>query len=137
MDKMKAVIYVRNTDRRRIDEQVNEMVDYCFQKGWVIVGIITDTSNGEKANRSKIRKTLKIAKRNEADIVVTKGYSRVSRKMQVVDEILEMLHDQDLKLHVAESDMTIGSVDEWRDKIMGGKAYSAWYAISHILKEVV
>ena len=136
MDKQRAVIYVRSSDRRRIDEQVNEMVDYCFQKGWIIVGIITDTSKANKANRPKIRKLLRIAKRNEADIVAIECYSRVSRKMQVVDETLELLHCQNLKLHVAEADMTIGSVDEWRDKIMGEKAYSAWYAISHVLKEV-
>ena len=36
--------------------------------------------------------------------------------MQVIDEFLEMLHSQKLKLHVAKADITIGSVDEWRDK---------------------
>lgn len=137
MDKKRVVIYVRNTDRRRINEQVNEMTDYCFQKGWIIVGIVTDTGKGNKANRPQIRKTLRIAKRNDADMVAVRVYSRISHKMQVMDEVLEMLHNQNLKLHVAEADMTIGSVDEWRDKIMGEKAYSAWYAIAHVMKEVV
>lgn len=137
MDKKKVVIYVRNTDRRRVDEQVNEMVDYCFQKGWIIVGIVTDTNKGNKANRPKIRKMLQIAKRNEAEMIAVRGYSRISHKMQVMDEVLDMLQNQNLKLHVAESEMTIGSVNEWRDKIMGEKAYSAWYAIAHVMKEVV
>ena len=137
MDKQKVVIYVRNTDHRRIEELVNDMVDYCSQKGWIMVGIITDTSVAKKANRRKIRRMLRIAARNEADMIATPGYSSVSRRMQVVDEILEMLHNQNLKLHIAEANLTIGSVEEWRDKIMGEKVYSAWYAIAHIMKEAI
>jgi len=44
-----------------------------------------------------------------AKMVVVRSASRVSRKPQAVDEVLEMLHSHDLLLYITEVETTIDS----------------------------
>lgn len=77
----KVCIYCRvaQEDQASLDFQVKQLTDFAKQKGLEIVKVIAEMGSGLKLEREGLYKITKIAKAKQADMILTRDVSRISR----------------------------------------------------------
>ena len=94
----KAIIYARNTRKKSIGAQVERVQKYCNDNGIEVVGIVRDNRKGKRVNRWKLKKSIRMAKRKDAELIVTYNLSRISRNLLSVITYLNHIEKHNIKL---------------------------------------
>ena len=115
MSKQKAVIYARNTDKRRIDSQVQHLLSYCDCEKLEVVGIVRDKRKGKNIRRWKLMKAERLAKRKQADFIVMTDVSRISRSMLNAIKYRDHIKETGISIRFSDYKVTHEQFEQFSD----------------------
>ncbi len=93
----KVCVYCRVATEKQanLDFQIKNLKNFAKQKNLEIVKIISEFGSGSDLNRDGLHELVKIAKSKQADIILTRDVSRISR-----DTVYNLKFIEDIKKHI-------------------------------------
>ena len=79
--KKKVCLYCKTVqdDQDNLDFQIENLKNFAEQKGLEIVKIVSESGSGLKLEREGLYKIMEIAKSKQAEMILTRDVSRISR----------------------------------------------------------
>lgn len=106
MSNPKAIIYVRNTVKKQLGNQVQHLLSYCDCENLDVVGIVRDKKASKNIKRWKLRKAERLARKKQAEFIVMADISRISRSTLNVIKYLEHIKEEKLKVKFSDCQVT-------------------------------
>jgi predicted site-specific integrase-resolvase len=90
----RVCIYCRTAqnDQASLDFQVKQLTNFAKQKGLEITKIVSEFGSGLNLNRDGLIKIMKVAKSKQADMILTRDVSRISRDTLYSLKFIENIH---------------------------------------------
>ncbi len=94
---MKAAIYARvSTEEQNVDKQIDECINYCKNKNFLLEGIYRDVISGTKSSRPRLDELMKDCFNKKFDVVVVWKLDRLGRSLQHLVSIVNQWKKYDI-----------------------------------------
>jgi putative DNA-invertase from lambdoid prophage Rac len=82
-------IYARvSTDKQTSESQVQELLEYCYRRGWGKPTVVEDTASGIASSRSGLDQLMTLVRRGKVDAVLAFKLDRLGRSLQHLVQII-------------------------------------------------
>jgi DNA invertase Pin-like site-specific DNA recombinase len=90
--KRAAILTRVSTEKQKTDRQILELENYCGQKGFRIIKVISSVVSGRKTDRRPdLDEILELASGRKFDILIVTEISRISRKPEILQSFITKL----------------------------------------------
>ena len=100
----KVVCYARSTMKNQIEKQMQDLKEYCKEKGYEVLDVKKDKCSGKRKFRFGLRRALK---NKNAEAIVVKSMNVISRVPKVATFLITLIYGKKKFLIAADMDKVV------------------------------